>query len=317
MKTRILLLIAFFSASCLAAEPEQSELEVRDYQVLPSAESKIDGSEFGNEKSGTTSWKEFFKEMGLEWPEGSSVKYSPSRGLLIVKNTEKNLDLFQEILVGCAMVPYQVEVRMDFIEYKMEDIEKLAREDALSSQDLLDLWKKGKGKLLYTPSAIGLAGHATEIRAVTEYIYPTDFEVNTSSTTNAAGLSVISGVVEPSAFETRQVGVILGFTAQISSCGSVIDLSLTPETVYKPKWKDYGGSSKDGEARKDLPGMEQPFFHTHTLATRVSVKDGATVRIGGGMNNRTGDKTVFAFLTATLLDLEGNPISKKEKRDED
>ncbi len=304
--------MALFSASCLATEPkpEQSELEVGRYRFPYWTLDSVKASKTGE-------WKGYLGEQGVEWPEGSSAKFFPGIGILVVKNTRSNLDAVQDIMEKRLSSPLQVEVRMDWIEYKMEDIEGLARKDNLSKQALLALWKKGKGKLLNTSSLIGRVGCTPDIKAVTEYIYPTDFKVDTSSTTNAAGLSVIGGVVEPSAFEAREVGVYFGFTADLDPTGTTIDLALSPEKTYKPTWKDYDGSSKDGEARKDRPRIEQPFFHNHALATRVSVKDGATVRIGGGMNNRTGDKTVFAFLTATLLDLEGNPISKKEKRDED
>ena len=47
------------------------------------------------------------------------------------------------------------------------------------------------------------------------------------------------------------------------------------------------------------------------MATMASVANGATVLIAGGMNDQPADKTVFAFLTARLVDINGNPIKRE------
>ncbi|MDX9863009.1 MAG: hypothetical protein RBS99_19040 [Rhodospirillales bacterium] len=62
--------------------------------------------------------------------------------------------------------------------------------------------------------------------------------------------------------------------------------------------------------------MEQPFFPVQSLSTSVTVADGATVLMGGGMNHPTEHKTVYVFLTARLLDSEGNPIRDEVRTDE-
>jgi hypothetical protein len=38
------------------------------------------------------------------------------------------------------------------------------------------------------------------------------------------------------------------------------------------------------------------------------VANGATLLIAGGMNNETGDKVVYTFLTARIIDMAGNHI---------
>lgn len=209
--------------------------------------------------------------------------------------------------VGPA-VPPMIEVQVDFIEYKMDVVEKLAQSDKLTAPALLALWREGGARLLCTPRVVTKNSQDAVVKGVTEHIYPTAFTVVAPERTNSFGSTVATGVVAPSGFEMREVGVILQCVPEIGSDGNRIDIVLNPQMVYPPAWKNYGSTHEDSDGRKeDLP-MEQPFFPVHALSTSVSVANGATVLIGGGMNNPDGDKTVFAFLTARLLDTEGNRI---------
>jgi hypothetical protein len=71
-----------------AAEPPN--LRVRRFTVLPSIGERIT-------ETGTDKWKEFFGQLGVEWPEGSSIKFFPSMGKLVVKNTQENLLVVEEL----------------------------------------------------------------------------------------------------------------------------------------------------------------------------------------------------------------------------
>lgn len=209
--------------------------------------------------------------------------------------------------VGPA-VPPMIEVQVDFIEYKMDVVEKLAQSGKLTAPALLALWREGGAKLICTPRVITKNSQEAVIKGVTEYIYPTEFKVATPSSTNEPRPAITSAVVAPSGFEMREVGVILQCVPEIESDGNRIAIMLNPQMVYPPVWKNYGTTHEAADGRKEALPMEQPFFAVHSLSTSVSVANGATVLIGGGMNNPDGDKTVFAFLTARLLDTEGKPI---------
>ena len=43
-------------------------------------------------------WKEFFKLLGVEWPDGSSIMYIKTIGKLRVKNTYENLAELEKAL---------------------------------------------------------------------------------------------------------------------------------------------------------------------------------------------------------------------------
>jgi hypothetical protein len=61
------------------------------------------------------------------------------------------------------------------------------------------------------------------------------------------------------------------------------------------------GSVGDRDARSRQVGYAQPFFHAYYPTTRVAVKNGVTVLIGGGMPSRDGQKFVYAFATVWLV----------------
>ena len=49
-------------------------------------------------ESADRDWKAFFEEMGVKWPEGSSIKHIKALGKLYVRNTRENLAEFEKVL---------------------------------------------------------------------------------------------------------------------------------------------------------------------------------------------------------------------------
>ena len=84
------------------------------------------------------------------------------------------------------------------------------------------------------------------MKVVTEYIYPTDYQVQLQSSSSSSGSnnggsqSAILAVVEPRSFTTREVGVILDVTPTLTDDGNLIDLKLNTQIVDEPTWKNYG-----------------------------------------------------------------------------
>jgi general secretion pathway protein D len=142
-------------------------------------------------------------------------------------------------------------------------------------------------------------------------------------------------VVEPSSFETREVGVLLTVLPDVSPEGQMITLTMMPQVVDPPTWKNYGSLYTAPDGTTQQLTMEQPFFHTRTLQTTVALYNGATVVMGGMITeNRTevddkipllGDIPIIGrlfrsryetsekhnlliFVTARLVDPAGEPI---------
>ncbi len=209
--------------------------------------------------------------------------------------------------------------------------------------------------LLSAPKVTTQSGNEATIKVVTEYIYPTEFTVEPilgysgGGGGNYGGTSQpVGAVVEPGGFETREVGVILTCLPEVSTEGQMISLTLAPEVVSEPTWRNYGSSYQtyqvdqatvDPAAVQNQLPMEQPFFHVRSVQTQINIYNGATVMMGGMITeNRTsiddkipflGDipiigrlfrshsdksekKNLLIFVTARLVDPAGRPVIPKD-----
>lgn len=284
--------------------------------LAPIEQRTYDVSTFGGPRN-EESLKAVFQYLGVAWPKGSSYQYLPSLGRLIVANTADNHDLLAPIRdMASARL---VEIEISFIAYPKMEIENLAKKGRVGCNELIMLWREGKGNLLASPRVIIKAGQEATVKTVKEYIYPTAFtytmpsENMTNSTTRstAENASGREGVAVPENFETRDVGVILQVTPQLAEEGNLIDVTLQPQHVFEPEWVDYAkGTTPTGKERSAVH-FEQPFFFLNTISTSISLHDGERALLGGGMETPDKTKFVYAFVTATLLDASGNLIKRQ------
>ena len=72
-----------------------------------------DNAEEGNDEE---AWKKYFEEMGVVWPQGSSIKYLRHLGKVRVKNTADQLAQFEQALVELGAPPKMVEIETRFVE---------------------------------------------------------------------------------------------------------------------------------------------------------------------------------------------------------
>jgi general secretion pathway protein D len=339
----------------------------RSYNVLPTLQERVSSvrREMGSSQRDTggfmepiadlddtrADWKEFFKSMGVEWPDGSSVAYVPSIGKLQVANTEENLSKLESVLEDLNVTPSQIEIEARFVEVCQEDLESIGMEWLLS-----DNWeiasKKGTGihegsqrivmkagsgsaglrypstgtaapalgldsavadsvvsvasvltnpelsfvlhllsqrtntDLLQAPKVVTKSGQEAIIKVVTEYIYPTSYSTETIDLDGDGSAvfadSMVPGIVTPEDFEMREVGVILQVVPEVSTEGQMINLTLNPQVVQFESWEDYGIESyrADGSVAWKLP-MRQPLFNVRSINTSISIYNGATVVMGG------------------------------------
>jgi general secretion pathway protein D len=151
------------------------------------------------------------------------------------------------------------------------------------------LEQNGNADLLSAPKVTTRSGSEATIKVVTEYIYPTAFEVqggqlnggaNNNGNANAGNL-VQETTVVPSDFATREVGVILNVMPEVSPDGNMINLNMKPSVVTDPIWYQYGSQVRRADGSTMQMNMPQPFFQIRTLETQISIYDGATVVMGG------------------------------------
>ena len=96
------------------------------------------------EGSADRDWKAFFEEMGVKWPEGSSIKHIKALGKLYVRNTSENLAEFEKVIDELGGQPQLIEIETRFVEVSQEDLNSLGFEWILNSDYSLDLTRFGR-----------------------------------------------------------------------------------------------------------------------------------------------------------------------------
>lgn len=373
-------------------------------------------------------WKQFFQQMGVQWPIGSSISYLSTIGKLRVTNTSEWLATFEQVLEDLNVTPRLVEIETRFVEVSQNDLNSLGFEWLLNgdfswsasgfAENVLGLknfsntpvqLKDPLGALLNNPDGTPMMGYApyttpgrlgagyqpgqygqipannhnmgmnaidgtdtgyttgmrylnslnnpivgegapvndkflklnafiggadvsmilhalcqrsdTDVlsapkvttksgqeaimKVVTEYIYPSEFNVQisqqgqTGGGLNGGGTGEPIAIVEPQNFTMREVGVILQVVPEVSSEGQMINLTMKPQVVSEPVWKNYGTKLPKTVTEPtgvldalgipitiskteyvELP-MEQPFFTVRSVETQLLVYNGATVVMGG------------------------------------
>ncbi|MEI6515389.1 MAG: hypothetical protein WCO77_05375 [bacterium] len=161
------------------------------------------------------------------------------------------------------------------------------------------LEQNGNADLLSAPKVTTRSGSEAMIKVVTEYIYPTSFEVNggqlqSGNNGNQSTANMVQETtVMPQDFATREVGVILNVLPEVSPNGNMINLTMKPQVVTDPIWYQYGSTVRRADGSEQTLNMPQPFFQLRQLETSISVYDGATVVMGGLITEsveKTNDK---------------------------
>ena len=203
------------------------------------------------------------------------------------------------------------------------------------------LEQKDGANLMSSPKVTTKSGATAEIKVVEELIYPTEYQQQAQSigTTSAGNQSLVQIVVTPSAFETRDTGVILQVTPTVGPDNETIDLAMLPQVVELSRWIDYGSDVPTGDpTRTQHITLLQPVFHSRAITTSISIWDGQTVVMGGLITetqqttedkipllgdipllgylfrSRTSQsikKNLLIFVTANLVDPAGNKIKKE------
>ncbi len=178
--------------------------------------------------------------------------------------------------------------------------------------------------MLSSPKVLARPGQEALIRVVTEWIYPTEFDVteleeadnnydnNNTSVVGGGGVQVtappVKFAVEPQSFEKQDVGVSLQVVPEVSQEGQMINLLVNPKVVeylgdfeygMQVPYVQYGmtaGQVTSAEVQYYQVSMPQPKFHFREISTYLSVYNGSTVVMGGlitEQRNSFEDKVPF------------------------
>lgn len=163
--------------------------------------------------------------------------------------------------------------------------------------------------MLSSPKVLARPGQEALIRVVTEWIYPTEFDIteleeadnnydnNNTSVIGGGGVQVqappVKFAVEPQSFEKQEVGVSLQVVPEVSQEGQMINLLVNPKVVEYLGDFEYGmqvpyiqygmtaGQVTSATVEYYQVSMPQPKFHFREISTYLSVYNGSTVVMGG------------------------------------
>lgn len=298
--------------------PANHDDETDEERTKRMAEEEAEQKEW--DKQTERKWKARFSEEGLKltWPEGSSVvrRRDGLTDYLRVTNTPDNLvkivKYFNELENWQVLNLLECNVRL--VGAGREALKAVGFEDSSHVSDAAALCKKLLDRddvdLIDSSHAVVRSGDEYVTKAVTEYIYPTDFDLKIESpvstdsqspdfTNSPHSQKCVLSAVEPTKFTMREVGSIVQMTPTLTLDCRLVDLELIVQFVSDPIWKDYGVKAPLATpSRYDLP-MEQPFFPVRSVDVKTTVKPGRTmVFVGGGLSQKeSGNKTLLVFVT--------------------
>ena len=156
----------------------------------------------------------------------------------------------------------------------------------LSQKQSIDMMSK--------PSTVTRSGQASTVTVVREFIYPTEYEP--PEVPSSIGGSTTAQPVTPAtptAFEKRDVGMMLEVLPVAGADKRYIDLTLSPSFVEFDGFVNYGSPIRSATSSPlgtggdyiELTGNEilMPVFSTQRANTQITVADGSTIVIGGLM----------------------------------
>ena len=205
----------------------------------------------------------------------------------------------------------QVEVEVRCVSFKRSDIISLSQTKDFKMVDaklLLNLLQSGRGSVLFAPRIIGQAGMELQVKGTTEVIYPTDAidlfprQPEQSPSTNESAVSQINNP-EKSGFETRETGIFVTLTTNLTPDKKQIYVTITEEIILEPTWHKHIIKTNDKTTE-----IQQPIFNSQNFRTSCKVQDGEVTLIGGGTPDTANDTLIYSLLTARIL-----PSADKEK----
>jgi general secretion pathway protein D len=156
------------------------------------------------------------------------------------------------------------------------------------------LSQKRSFDLLSEPTALTKSGEQATMEAVRVFPYPVAFDPpELVAQTNTGALITIAVATPPTViattptdFKRRNIGVRLVIKPQITADNKTVDLSLFPEVTDFEGFIDYGsqidvGNPDGTTSLLSSNDINQPVFNTRRINTKVLIRDGSTVVLGG------------------------------------
>jgi general secretion pathway protein D len=156
--------------------------------------------------------------------------------------------------------------------------------------------KKGVD-LMARPSTITRSGQSTSVTMIREFIYPSEYEPpelpNSVGSLNQ-GQSTPVTPAHPTEFKKRDVGISMDVLPVVDDNKQIVNVTINPVFTEFDGFVNYGSpinSTTQGLFTQEVVNVTrneilQPVFSVNRLSTNVDVLDGATLVIGGLMQDQ-------------------------------
>jgi len=196
--------------------------------------------------------------------------------------------------------------------------------------------------VLSAPRVTAKSGGRARVEVVREFLYPNDYAPPEIPQTTGSGTQPVTPAT-PTAFDKKDIGVILDVEPTVGPDKRTIDLTLNPEVTEFEGFINYGSPILNRGIVVTENVINYPVFSQRKVETSVSIYDGQTVVLGGLIREdvqKVTDKTpilgdiplagalfrsqadqhikrnLIIFITANLMDPSGQPLSAGENLDE-
>ena len=154
---------------------------------------------------------------------------------------------------------------------------------------LRGLSQKKSSDIIARPAVHTRSGQASRISVTTDFFFPTEYEPPELPNSVGIGGSAPVTPATPTAFDKREIGVVLEVLPVADPEKRYVDITLNPEFSDFDGFVNYGTPIRN--TVNGLQGTQvieitpnrilQPVFSVRRTSTQLSVADGATVAIGG------------------------------------
>ena len=251
-------------------------------------------------------WKPYFEKFGVTWPPEISPLPQGASGMWM-QITRGNFDMVRHIPKDSNRIPQLINIDMQAVAFRAEDIEKLRLAAGVSKESLMVLRKEGNAKLVATTQTLIASGHEETVKVARDVLYST--EMNGTGQNEDSGISSVIDPFTPCNHDRGGSDMVLQVEPKrAGSNGTRIHLMFNPQWVALNRWETFPVNIAGKRTHKTLPFRQSAFVMTN-FDTRLTVEDGETVLLGG-CATPDGEWVYYGFLTATLTNVE--PETNKE-----
>ena len=261
----------------------------------------------------------------VPFPQGAKLMYDEKFRSLIVLNTPENLEILEDVLeeLGKEKGEPLIQVQMKFVEINQSDLKELgfihsishvdsnqngrlsfAQNDnvlrSLGDDDTFTFTRNSNGfnydlvikainrsnatDILASPKVLTKSGEKVSIKSITQKYYEwewSEMEVDTLTEGNHTVRAIKPMWPD---FEQQDTGIEMDVTPSIHDLESgLIKVDVSPSVRELVGWTEYSYPTDDGQ----METIKRPIFSVRQPVTKVTIKDGETIIVGGMIEDKT------------------------------